>query len=165
MVGEARVFGSGSVFRVFLPLSTEAVPRRAPEKSVDAQGMATGGVILVVDDQEMIRNMAKTMLEKFGFEVLTAEDGVEALEIFRHKHADVRLVLTDLSMPRMNGWETLAALREIRPDIPVILASGYDEAKVMEGSHAERPEAFLSKPYPMADLKAALDKALGPVLP
>ena len=127
--------------------------------------MATGGVILVVDDQDMVRNVAKSMLEKFGFEVLTAGDGVEALEIFRHKHADVRLVLTDLSMPRMNGWETLAALREIRPDIQVILASGYDEAKVMEGSHAERPEAFLSKPYRMADLKAALNKALGPVLP
>ena len=163
--GVARVSRCGSVFRVFLPLSTEAVPRRAPEKSVDAQGMATGGVILVVDDQDMVRNVAKSILEKFGFEVLTAEDGVEALEIFRRNPAGVRLVLTDLSMPRMNGWETLAALREIRPDIQVILASGYDEAKVMEGSHAERPEAFLSKPYRMADLKAALNKALGPVLP
>jgi CheY-like chemotaxis protein len=56
----------------------------------------------------------------------------------------------------MNGWETLAALRALRPDIPVILSSGYDEAMAMEGKHAELPQAFLHKPYSMAELRAAL---------
>ena len=60
----------------------------------------------------------------------------------------------------MNGWETLEALRELAPDIPVILASGYDKARVMAGDHPERPQAFLGKPYRMADLKAALDTVM-----
>jgi two-component system, cell cycle sensor histidine kinase and response regulator CckA len=64
-------------------------------------------------------------------------------------------------MPGMNGWETLEALRALRPGIPVVLASGYDEAKVMEGKRAELPQAFLHKPYSMAELKAALGAAMG----
>ncbi|MGM0426134.1 MAG: response regulator [Thermodesulfobacteriota bacterium] len=63
-------------------------------------------------------------------------------------------------MPRMNGWETLKALRKIRPDIRVILSSGYDEARAMAGDHAHKPQVFLSKPYQMASLKAAVEKAL-----
>jgi CheY-like chemotaxis protein len=64
-------------------------------------------------------------------------------------------------MPRMNGWKTLAVLRELRPEVPVILASGYDESKIMEGKHAELPQAFLYKPYSMVELKAALGAAMG----
>jgi CheY-like chemotaxis protein len=62
-------------------------------------------------------------------------------------------------MPRMNGWETLAALRKLAPDIPVILTSGYDEARVMQGDHPELPQAFLHKPYQMRDLEAAISAA------
>jgi CheY-like chemotaxis protein len=83
------------------------------------------------------------------------------VSMFRDRQTDIRLVLTDLSMPRMNGWETLKALRKIRPDLPVILASGYDEARAMCGDHAECPQVFLSKPYQMATVRAALNKALG----
>ena len=67
--------------------------------------------------------------------MLQAEDGVEALEMFSQHQDDIRCVLCDLTMPRMNGWETLAALRSLAPGIPVILASGYDEAQVMAGDH------------------------------
>ncbi|HAA02775.1 MAG TPA: hypothetical protein DCE18_05330, partial [Syntrophobacteraceae bacterium] len=71
------------------------------------------------------------------------------------------LVILDLTMPGMNGWETMDALRALRPDVTVVLASGYDEAKVMEGRHAELPQAFLHKPYLMAELKTAIDAAMG----
>ncbi|MCF8145878.1 MAG: PAS domain S-box protein [Deltaproteobacteria bacterium] len=151
----------GSVFRIFLPMSSERLPETVLEKPVTEQEMAVGGVILLVEDQKMVRDAAEAMLEHFGFEVLTAGDGIEAVNIFRDRQADIRLVLTDLSMPRMNGWETLKALRKIRPDIPVILASGYDEARAMCGDHADNPQVFLSKPYQMASLKAAVNKALG----
>jgi CheY-like chemotaxis protein len=63
-------------------------------------------------------------------------------------------------MPGMDGWETLAALRKIQPHIPVILVSGYDEARVMKSNWSERPQVFLHKPYSMRDLEAAIDKAL-----
>jgi len=92
--------------------------------------------------------------------VVTARDGVEALEMFHKHQPKIRLVLSDMAMPRMNGWETLSALRQIAPDLPVILASGYNEEQVMEGSHLDRPQAFLGKPFGFLALKDAVGSAL-----
>ncbi len=97
-----------------------------------------------------------------GFAVLLAKDGVEAVEVFSQHRDQVRCVLCDLVMPRMNGWDTLAALRELAPGLPVILSSGYDEAYVMAGDHPELPQAFLGKPYQIQDLREALGRALVP---
>ena len=95
--------------------------------------MEYSGTVLVIEDEEVLRTMAGAMLESFGFSVLQAKDGVEALEVFGKHQSEIKFVLSDLTMPRMNGWETLTALRKLQPDIPVILASGYDKAHVMEG--------------------------------
>ena len=92
--------------------------------------------------------------------VLTAQDGIMALEVYRQHQAEVRCVLCDVAMPRINGWETLAALRQLTPDIPVILASGYDEAGVLEAKFTEQPQVFLGKPYDRGKLIAALGRAL-----
>ena len=78
-----------------------------------------------------------------GFTLLTARDGIEALEVFRQHREDICCVITDLTMPRMDGWETLAALRQLQPTLPVILASGYDKGQVMAAARAERPQACL----------------------
>lgn len=151
--------GRGSTIRVFLPLSTEAIPCRAV-KSMEPPAREKGGTVLLIDDEEMIREMAATMLTRLGYQVLPAKDGVAALEIFT-KHADeIDVVLSDLSMPRMNGWETLTVLRQIRPDIPVILASGHDQSKVLAGDHPDLPQVFLHKPYHKAELQEALAKAM-----
>jgi len=80
--------------------------------------------------------------------------------VFRQRQNEINCVLCDLTMPRMNGWETLAALRKLAPNIPVILASGFDEAQVMEGDHPELPQAFLSKPYKHMELRDAINQAL-----
>jgi two-component system, cell cycle sensor histidine kinase and response regulator CckA len=117
--------------------------------------------VLLVEDEEMVRNMTEALLTRLGFTVLATKDGVEAVEVFRQHQDEIRCVLCDLTMPRMDGWETLTALRALRPGIPVVLASGYDEAKVMEGEHAELPQVFLHKPFRMAELKAALGAAMG----
>jgi len=94
-----------------------------------------------------VRNMAKIMLMRQGYTILEAKDGVEAVEIFQQHHDKIHFVLSDLTMPRMDGWDTLTALRKISPNIPVILSSGYDEAQVMADEHYEWPNAFLGKPY------------------
>jgi CheY-like chemotaxis protein len=104
--------------------------------------------------------MAQAVLRRLGYEVVAAVDGVEAVEVFRRHQEWIGCVLLDLTMPRRDGWETLAALRALRPDLPVILASGYDEAQAMEGAHTEQPQVFLHKPYSMADLKAALEAVM-----
>ena len=149
--------GRGSVFRVFLPVSTEIVPCQPDlpaNQGVLQAGEAEkcskterGATVLLVEDEEQVRNMVRIMLTRLGYVVLEAKDGVEAEEIFQRHQDDICCVLSDVTMPRMDGWEMLAALHKISPDIPVILSSGYDESHVMMGEHPERPNAFIGKPY------------------
>jgi two-component system, cell cycle sensor histidine kinase and response regulator CckA len=150
--------GRGSAFRVFLPLSAEPLRQRTKLQLVPKP--MGGGTALLVEDEPTVRRVVARMLSRLGFTVLQAGDGVEALEIFQQNQDDVRCVLCDLTMPRKNGWETLAALRKLAPALPVILASGFDEGQAMAGDHAELPQAFLSKPYRLKSLRAALGQAL-----
>jgi len=131
-----------------------------PTPGAPPAALTGGGTVLVVDDEEALRKLAATMLAHLGFTTLTAEDGVEAETVFRQHQADIRCVLTDLAMPRRNGWETIAVLRALRADLPVIMASGYDVTRAMSGEHGERPQAFLSKPYTLQDLRDALGRVL-----
>jgi len=151
--------GRGSTFQIFFPLSAEEIIRQ-PEQVAEIPEYKHGGTVLVVDDEEMVREMAEAMLMRLGFTVLTAKDGVEAVQVFRQRHDEIRFVLCDLTMPHMNGWETLTALRKLAPDIPVLLASGYDKTQVMAGDHTEWPQAFLGKPYKYQGLKDAIGQAL-----
>lgn len=149
--------GGGSIFRVFLPLTMDAVPL-LPKPAVPAPAPVGGGTVLLVDDDPVVRGVTRAMLAKLGFAVVEAPDGSEAVELFRqHKHT-IRCVLSDLTMPRLDGWATLAALRKIDPAVPVILASGYDQAQVMGEAHTELPQAFLGKPYQVPELRDALRK-------
>lgn len=152
--------GKGSTFRVFLPISAkEVLPD--PDKTVQSLTKEEYGTVLLVEDEDIVRKMAEIMLTRLGFKVLLAKDGIEAVEIFR-KHLDkISVVLSDLTMSRMNGWETLLKVRQIRPDIPIILTSGYDESVAINGTHPNLPyQVFLHKPYQKAALKDALDRAL-----
>ncbi len=123
--------------------------------------METGGQVLLVEKEELVRKMFRSILNRFGFDVLIAKDGVETLDIFRNRPDEIRLVITDLTMPHMNGWETLAGLRKIRPDIPVILASGYDDAHVMAADYVEKPQAFLHKPFEIKTMQETLERVIG----
>ena len=116
--------------------------------------------MLLVEDEDQVREMVKTMLTLMGYTVLEARDGVEAVEVFRRHPDEIRCVVCDLTMPRMDGWETLAALRSLLPGIPFVLSSGYDKEQVMAGDHAERPQAFLEKPYQFKELGDAIRSAL-----
>ncbi len=155
--------GRGSVFRVYLPISMEKIllPLE-PEKPAAAlvQKVETGGTVLLIEDEAMVRNTAKIMLTRLGYTVLEAQDGVEAMEIFQQRQHEICCVLSDLTMPRMGGWETLTALRKLRADVPVILASGHDRDVVMAGDHPDLPQALLTKPFSKAMLKEALEKAI-----
>ena len=149
----------GSVLRVFLPLSAEAVPLK-PAPVVQAPRMAEGGTVLVVDDEPVLRKGVTIALKRSGFTVFDAQDGVEAVEVFKLHRDEIGCVLCDLTMPRMNGWETLTALRKLSPGIAVILSSGYSEAQAMAGDHPELPQAFLSKPYEWAALRDTIVRVM-----
>jgi PAS domain S-box-containing protein len=154
--------GRGSTFRIFFPLAAEAAPAATVPLPVVASPRAARGVtVLVIDDESVVRKTLALALPRFGFTVHAAEDGVAALEIFRQHRSEIDCVVCDLTMPRMNGWETLSALRQLAPGIPVILASGYSGARALEGEHPDRPNAFLQKPY---ELKALIN-SLNAILP
>ena len=143
--------GLGSIFRVFFPVLVESVTCQSDNSAQLPENQAYGTVLLV-EDAEMVREMTASMLTHIGFRVLEAKDGVEAMEKFRLHQKEIHCVLSDLTMPRMDGWETLKALRKLSPRIPVILSSGYNEAQVMAGDHPEIPNAFLGKPYTLQEL-------------
>ena len=149
----------GSVFRVFFPITAEAVARKHAQAAVPLQ-TAGGVTVLVVDDEPSVRKMVAFALKRSGFTVFAAEDGVQAVEVFQQHRDEIGCVLCDLTMPRMNGWETLAALRKLSPGIPVILASGYSEDQVMANDHPERPQAFLGKPYDLNTLREAIARVV-----
>ena len=152
---------SGSAFRVYLPVSAEHVAR-PPAVAADVEELEEAhwaGTVLLAEDEETLRRVAKTTLTRLGFSVLDAKDGIEAMELFRRHQDTIRLVLCDLTMPHMDGWETLAALRKLSPGMPVILTSGYDEADVMADERDEQPQAFLAKPYPLDALRRAIRRA------
>ena len=151
--------GRGSTFQVFFPVSGEEVPRQ-PDKALRHLAIEKGSTVLLVEDDAMVREMAAAMLKHLGFAVIEAKDGVEAVEMFRQRQNEIHFVISDLTMPRMDGWETLTALRKIKPGLPVIIASGYDKAHVMSGDHPELPQVFLGKPFKLKGLSDAISEAL-----
>ena len=151
--------GRGSVFQVFLPVSAEPLPQ-PPEPALSVPKVKWNGAMLLVEDEQNLRKAVAAALQGLGFTVLAAKDGVEAVELFRRHPDEIRFVLCDLTMPRMNGWETLDALRKLKPNLPIILSSGYNEAQVMAGDHPEQPQVFLSKPYEHEELVNVIGQVL-----
>ena len=105
------------------------------------------GMILVVDDEEDVLIAAQLILEDIGFSVVGAEDGLSGLDLFRQHSDEIRAVLLDLTMPKMSGEELFEEMRRIRPDVPVILSSGYSEEEALRQFPGRQFNAFIHKPY------------------
>jgi len=142
--------GAGTRMSVFLPPCAQRVAQPEP---VPGPPPRTGaGLVLVVDDEDAVRKLATDLLESGGYRVLTAEHGEEGLEIFRARANEIDAVLLDMTMPVMGGVETFRALRSIRPDVPVLISSGYTEREAVNRFDGDAPTGFLQKPYPAAEL-------------
>jgi len=156
--------GQGTCFRVFLPLPEVAAARSGAPPRERAAALARG-LALVADDEPSMRRALERLLLRMGYQVVVATDGQEAVELFRQHEAAVRLVVLDLTMPRLDGWQALAAVRASAREIPVILASGYDEASVMGGASHDDPPTFLKKPFTLEELEDAIARATRPRAP
>jgi CheY-like chemotaxis protein len=150
--------GQGTTLQVLLPATEQRC--QAPTKRNLPAPVVGKGTILIVDDQPMVRQVARRFLSQFGFDIIEADNGQTAVEILRERAAEVRAVLVDLSMPQMGGKAALSAMREIRADLPAVLSSGYD-ATAIETSQAQLGKvSFLQKPYRSSDLARSIQQVL-----
>jgi CheY-like chemotaxis protein len=155
--------GQGTSIQVLLPAAGGGAASPTPpplERSEPGPPAGGGATILVVDDEEMVRDVLAQMLVSGGYRALVAPDGRTALDTVRQSDEQIDLVILDQTMPGMDGRETLRALREVAPDLPVILTSGYDRPGADPATRVARPEAFLQKPHTAARLFAAIEEAL-----
>ena len=153
--------GHGTTFEVLLPASGEA--SAAPQELKAAPSdRGVSGKILVVDDEDMVRQVAQFTLERTGREVLLAADGREALQVFLREGRDIVAVVLDLTMPWMSGEETFHELRRLSPEVPVILTSGYNEqdAAARFRFDSQGPASFLKKPYRPRELVEMVESVL-----
>lgn len=147
--------GKGTTFRVLLPCGHDG--GRAVEGGIGGESMREpqqrgSGTILVADDEEVVRTVAKMTLEKSGFTVVTARDGEEAVAVFRDHVDEVVAVLLDMTMPRLSGEEAFREMRRIRADVPVLLSSGYNQQEAIGRFAGEGLAGFVQKPYRPQDL-------------
>jgi len=154
----ASVPGEGTTFKVLFPAQgITADPLTIPALEVVWAGK---GLILVVDDDETVRAVARQALELKGFQVLDAQDGRRAIELVREHGQAIGVVLLDMTMPRMGGQEAFQELRRLQPALKVILSSGYDEGEAMGHFRGKGMNAFIQKPYGPRELLAKIQGVL-----
>lgn len=151
--------GRGTLFRVFFPMSDQPVRRAAPEAPLP-EARRTGGTVLLVDDEQAIRDVAGRMLEQAGFTVLRAADGNEAVSLFGDRKDEIGCVLLDLTMPRKGGEETFRELKGLQPGVQVVVSSGYSEQEVAQRFAGEDVAGFVQKPYLYATLVSMVSDAM-----
>ncbi|MGH8103408.1 MAG: response regulator, partial [bacterium] len=149
--------GTGTTFTVFLPAVVAVIIEEKPQVVSAPGGSET---ILVVDDEDLVLGLARSILERHGYKVVTACDGVDALELFRKMHSRIDAIVLDLNMPRMTGLEALGPLRQIRSDIPIIISSGYRADLEAREALENGAAGFVQKPYTPAVMAQALRRIL-----
>jgi len=151
--------GKGAMFMVYLPISEGEMP---PNHSPDSKtaGLHGNETVLLVDDDPNVLRITREILELYGYTVLTAADGVEALEVFEAHRDEIRVAVFDLIMPRMTGREAIEQIRLQEPDLPVILTSGYTDDIIDHAAIDALNVVFLPKPVCLQKLAAAIRAGL-----
>ena len=152
--------GRGTTITILLPAldADETLPelRRGDRGEEGIGSWQASGTILIADDEEDVREVAKQTLEEYGFDVLTAQDGREAVEVFRAHAGQIDAVLLDMTMPVMGGEEAYRAICEISPRVPVVLSSGFSETEVTGRFGRGEPLTFIQKPFVPSELAATI---------
>ena len=150
--------GRGTTFKIYLPASKREVYKTIEPPHHISKGT---GTILLVDDEEMVLEVGEKLLKAMGYHVLTAREGREAIEVYKKHRGTVDLVLLDIIMPNMKGGEVFDCLKEINPDIKVLLSSGYsidgEASKILERGG----KGFIQKPFDMERLSETIRAILG----
>lgn len=159
-IAVTSLLGKGTEFRIFLPVYEGAQKQQstiAPSVDTDYHGVET---ILIVEDDDAIMRLLHEVLTRFGYQTILAADGLKALELFNQHGDDIALAIVDVIMPHMNGRDTVEEIRKIRPQLPVIMTSGYTDDIIDRAAIEALQVTFLQKPLKPLDLLAAIGTCL-----
>jgi CheY-like chemotaxis protein len=150
--------GAGTIFKIYFPAARgrSSRPRRERRKT-HARGCET---VLWVEDEDALRNLGSVVLETYGYTVLTAANGQEALRLVERRTEKLDLLLTDVVMPGISGCELASALRNLQPDLKVLFLSGYTEDTILHRGIPKDGTAFLNKPFSPASLTTKVRQVL-----
>jgi CheY-like chemotaxis protein len=157
-VGVYSEVGNGTTFKLYLPLAAGAAPVRDRDSRTFA--IPGTGTILVVDDEEGVRRVVKSILESLGYTVLLAENGMEAIHLYQDHGADIDLLVLDLTMPVMDGKACFARIRELDPAARVIVATGHAVNEAAQELLDRGARGFVQKPFVKSELAQAVAGAL-----
>lgn len=151
--------GRGSSFEVLFPAVPDTQPGRSTRDRLQAAG--PGGTVLFADDEETVRSVGKSALERNGWRVLLAEDGAQAVRLFQENQESVTLVILDMAMPVMGGEEAFDRIKAIRAGVPVIVSTGYGESEAVRRFADRDVAGFLQKPYSVTQLFEVIATVFG----
>ncbi len=151
------------VFSLYFPASPELPPEpAAPAADRSSSEPPAQRVILLVDDEETLLHALSHILERSGYHVLKARDGLEAVDVFRHHHAEIALVLCDLGLPRMSGWEAFMKMRDLVPSVDAIFMSGHLEENLQAEIIKSGARGYLQKPFAVAEVLRVVNRFFEP---
>jgi CheY-like chemotaxis protein len=153
--------GLGTTFKCYLPAHQGEPPETVPSPGLDSRHLRGSETVLLVDDEEALRDIGSSTLSSMGYQVLTAASGEEALETYRSRAGGIDLVILDLGMPGMGGKRCLAGLLALDGRAKVIIASGYSANGPVKEALEAGASGYLAKPYRLADLLTAIRDVLG----
>ena len=154
------IVGSGTTFEIYFPLVNAAPERIIPLPAVEEDKSSGRAIILLAEDSETARTMMQDVLEEFGYVVLSARDGQEAIDLYHRHRESIDLLLLDVMMPKLKGREVYDAVRCIDPTIKALFCSGYDDEKVERQGGVANDMNFLSKPFTPKDLLMKIREVL-----
>ena len=157
--------GEGTTVTLHFPVAEAPDPTPAGTALAQPALGDLGGTLLLAEDEPIIRDLASQMAERLGFQVLEAEDGLEAWDLYLEHEGSIQVVVLDLTMPRQGGAATYARIRARDPALPILLCSGYSREALPEALGADEPRAFLQKPFNFNQFSTALRDLMARVVP
>ncbi len=153
--------GHGTIFKIYLPASVFVSREKDSAKSEsDVSFYGNGEYILIIEDEKGILDFATSVLRQFGYNAKGATSGNQAIALFNQAEDEFRLIISDVILPDINGYDLVKKLTKNHPDIPVLMSSGYTEEKVKQSIIQEKGFHFLQKPYSVSSLLEAVKKAI-----
>ncbi|TAK66529.1 MAG: PAS domain S-box protein, partial [Bacteroidetes bacterium] len=162
-IGVDSELNKGTTFIIYLPLHEQTEEKYLTEETFQVELRGGEETILLVEDEENLLDLLVEILQSYGYRILKARDGEEAVSVFRENQTQIKLVMSDLGLPKLGGYEAFLQMKKLNPNVKVILASGYKDTKVYDDMIKAGAEEFVQKPYNISEVIKKIRDALDSV--